>query len=516
MSTSFPRALPARPDLEQQQKLAKDLLRGYRAADAEAIARIRDALPDKKTIALADAQFTLAREYGFANWSALREHIEHAAAERLDPVARFKRAVHRRDADALRRVLSAEQAARDAIDQPFFDFDSPALRYVSNDRSTDVLDVLLEFGADPNRKSGWWAGGFHPLYGASEASAEHLLKAGATIDACAAAHLGRVDVLEQLISEDPARVHERGGDGQTPLHFASTRAVADFLLAHGADLDARDVDHRSTPAEWMVTDRTALASYLVDRGAHADIFLAAALGKTATARTLLEKNPALLSLRTGQGEYAEKKPGSYQIYVWTIGANLTPLQAAAKFGQSETLEVMSRFASPAQKLLVACNRGRRDEALTIVRQHPGIIEPLSADDRRALADEAWAANAPAVELMLELGFDPAVTSGIDGKGGNALHCAAWEGSAECVDAILRHPSGRAIINAREPAYNSLPIGWCGHGSVHCGRETADHATVARLLIAAGARIDEEMLEWDASEQVKAVLTEALNRGQGAD
>ena len=38
-----------------------------------------------------------------------------------------------------------------------------------------VADVLLEFGADPNRGSDWWAGSFHPLYGASPRIAERLL-----------------------------------------------------------------------------------------------------------------------------------------------------------------------------------------------------------------------------------------------------------------------------------------------------------------------------------------------------
>jgi len=40
-------------------------------------------------------------------------------------------------------------------------------------------------------------------------------------------------------------VHARGGDGQTPLHFASTVEIAEFLLAHGAAIDARDVDHEA-------------------------------------------------------------------------------------------------------------------------------------------------------------------------------------------------------------------------------------------------------------------------------
>ena len=47
-------------------------------------------------------------------------------------------------------------------------------------------------------------------------------------------------------------MHARGGDGQTPLHFASTVEVAEFLLENGAEIDARDVDHESTPAQYML------------------------------------------------------------------------------------------------------------------------------------------------------------------------------------------------------------------------------------------------------------------------
>ena len=127
-----------------------------------------------------------------------------------------------------------------------------------------------------------------------------------------------------MIAADPQRVHERGGDGQTPLHFASSRAVIDLLLASGADIDARDVDHCSTAAEWMLerargAGRYELARYLVERGAHADIFLAAALGLTDRVRAMLASNPELLELRTGQGSYAEQPPSSSHIYTWTIG-----------------------------------------------------------------------------------------------------------------------------------------------------------------------------------------------------
>jgi ankyrin repeat protein len=513
MSSAFRRSLPARPNLEQQKKLAKELLQAFRAGDREAIARIVAELPDKTELSLADAQVVLAREYGLSSWRELKQRIEQQAAAQRPPIESFKRAVRDGDAKAVRALLEQHEEVRSSIDAPIFPFDSPALVAVS-DKHVDVIDVLLAFGADPNRRSNWWAGGFHPLHSARGPAAEHLMAAGAVPDACAAANLDRPDLLSTMLAEDPTRVHERGGDGKTPLHFARSRRVVDLLLAAGADPDARDVDHRSTPAQWMLGDepdssRLELAKYLVDGGASADIFLAAALGLTERARTMLESHPSLLQLRTSQGEYGEMPPSSFHIYQWTIGPNRSPLQVAAKFRQHETLAVMEGFASPEERLLLACHQGDGDAARAIVASHRGIVERLGPVDRRALTDEAWSANAPAVELMLELGFDPSVPSGSGPTGGNALHCAAWEGAVDCVAAILRRPAGRALLDVRDATYGGTPLSWCSHGSMHCGNPEADHAAVARMLLAAGAPVHPEMTDWQGSDAFQEVIDEAL-------
>jgi ankyrin repeat protein len=428
-------------------------------------------------------------------------------------IAEFRKSVRDGDVEAVRHLLQTDDELRAAINDPIFEFNSPALVAVSGHDDVALVDVLLEFGADPNQKSSWWAGGFHPLYSAAPAEADRLLAAGAIPDACAAAHLDRVDILEEMLAQDPSRVHERGGDGQTPLHFAATRRVVDLLLDAGADIDARDVDHRSTAAEWMLGDidrpessRGELARYLVERGASADIFLAAALGLTSRARELLDANPNLLSLRTGQGIYGIKPPSSFHIYQWTIGSGLTPLDTAAKFGRRETLNAMLPYASVEQKLLLACHDGDRDAALAIVRSNPGIVEGLDSASRHAVTSEAWAANAPAVELMMELGFDPSIPTPSGPSGVSALHCAAWEGSPECVAAILAYPRGRALIETRDSAYDNTPLGWCIHGSLNCERPHANHAEAARLLIEAGARLPEGSGE--ASDDVRAVIDAA--------
>lgn len=500
MSSPFSRALPARADHAQQKTQAKELLRAFAGLDPEAMARVRAVLPDKPRIALSDAQFVLAREYGFANWPALKQHIaERVAAERA-PHDQLNAAMQQRDAGAVRRLLTKHREFLPFINAPFFPFNAPAIVACANDAA--MVDVLLEFGADPNKRSEWWAGPFHALHVATGAAAERLLAAGAVPDACAAAHLGRPDLLAAMLAADPKRVTERGGDGQTPLHFARSRAVVDVLLEAGADLNARDVDHRATPAEWMLdrsrgAGRYELASYLVERGADVDIFLAAALGLTGTARALLMRDPALLEAQTGRGHYGEMPPSSFHIYFWTIGANRSPLDVAAQFGHEETLAAMLPFATLVQRLRLACRRGDAESAHAMLQATPDLVTSLGARDQRAITDAAWDGDAAAVRLMLSLGFDPSIP-GHDA--GTALHCAAWQGSAATVEVILATDAGRALVNAREAHHQSTPLGWCCHGSVN-GPRTGEHATIARLLLEAGALRE----PFVASDEVDEVL-----------
>jgi hypothetical protein len=68
--------LPVRPSIEQLRKRAKELLKAFRAGDAGASGRLGAVLPAPDAATLADAQFVVAREYGFDSWPALVRHVE--------------------------------------------------------------------------------------------------------------------------------------------------------------------------------------------------------------------------------------------------------------------------------------------------------------------------------------------------------------------------------------------------------------------------------------------------------
>ena len=64
--------LPANPSLDHLRRQARDLLRAARAGDTTAAGRIR-AVADALT--LASAQLAVAREYGLASWTRLRDEV---------------------------------------------------------------------------------------------------------------------------------------------------------------------------------------------------------------------------------------------------------------------------------------------------------------------------------------------------------------------------------------------------------------------------------------------------------
>lgn len=80
------RGLPDRPHLDIPRRQARELLDQWRRADPDALERIRGRHPNFARAAdsaiaaaaprLSDAQLVIAREYGFAHWTELKQRIE--------------------------------------------------------------------------------------------------------------------------------------------------------------------------------------------------------------------------------------------------------------------------------------------------------------------------------------------------------------------------------------------------------------------------------------------------------
>jgi ankyrin repeat protein len=492
-SSAYLEPLPPRPSLEMQQKRAKELLRAAWARDVAAIDRIR-ALhpkpPDPDALKLTDAQLVVARGYGFESWAAMKRKIESLT---VPPIDQFFRAVDAGDIDCVRELLASHPEVQAAINEPRGHFDGRAVMMART--NLPLLDVLLAHGADLNLKSLWWAGGFGVLEsGITAQEAAHLIERGAVVDIFGAAHLGMFDRVRELVDADPSLVHARGGDGKTALHCATTVEIARYLVDRGADVNARDVDHESTPAQYLVREAPDVVRFLIARGARVDIFMAVALRDPALVEQCLREDTQALDHRTGQGLYAVAHDGRHaatreeignrrgDTYRWVFDHNVSALDVAAGLGDESILNLLLAHATPAQRLLAACARGDHAAAQAVVAAHPALVSGLAGDQMRLIADRAQANDTAAVSLMIGLGFDPRVPGP---SHGTPLHWAAFHGNSELVRRLLQHDPP---IGQRDAEHGGTPLGWCLYGAVNgWGCWTGDFPSCVRRLIEAGER-----------------------------
>jgi ankyrin repeat protein len=490
-------------NLEHLKKQAKHILRALQARTPDALERYRSLLsrPAPEHPKLADAQHVLAVQLGFASWPKLKAYVEASALD-TDAAALLLAAIKADDPDAARGVLRDHPELKARLNDPIPGgaFGATPLLAAMPWANREMIDVLLEAGADINRRSHWWAGGFGVLDD-DRGLASFLIERGARVDAHAAARLGMTDTLAELVRENPQLVQARGGDGQTPLHFAPSVAIAEFLLDHGADIDARDVDHESTPAQYMVRGRQDVARYLVRRGCTTDLLMASALGDLERVRRHLDDDPAAIRMTVSDRWFPKRDPRSGgTIYIWTLGGHKSAHVIAREFGHEEVFALLMERSSEELKLGLACELG--DEALfaRLLASRPDLARSLSDDDRQKLVTAAENNNADAVRLLLAAGW-PLETRGQ--HGGTALHWAAWHGNAAMVRELLRH---HAAVNVKGDEHDLNPLGWALHGSGNSWhRHSGDYAGVVTTLLQAGAIPPEHPDGLEASAAALAAL-----------
>ena len=384
-----------------------------------------------------------------------------------------------------------------------------------------MIDVLIAHGADLNLKSAWWAGPFGILeHDLTPEEAAPLIARGAVVDIFAAAHLGMIDRVRELLDGDPALVAARGGDGKTALHCARTVAIADLLVARGAQIDARDVDHESTAAQYLVRDAPDVARWLVDRGAWFDIFLAVGLRDASLVDRCLRDDPGALAHRTWKGTYTTVHKGRAStpeeigdhrgdIYRWVFGHNVSAIDAARILGFDDIREQLLRHASPAERLLAACAAAERDVAMAIVTETPSVVASLSPEQQRLLPDRAHANDTAAVSLMLDLGFDARVTGPEQWE---AIRWAGFHGNAEMTRLLVRHDPP---TNTPDRSYGGTILGNCLYGAQHgwsCDSSPCDYAATVRLLIEAGEKVKPGFLP-TGLDDIDAILRAQLDEGR---
>lgn len=488
--------LPERPNLEQLKKQAKSLLHEARNQDAAALKRFQAILSDRAinqdTLALHDAQFVIAREYGFKSWNDLRQHVEERSLSFSAAVDEFLRcatggaqgralrllAWHEGiayvnlftqlvlgDAEAVEARLRAHPEAalqRGGVQnwEPLLYVCHTCLHHGSPERANGLLRVareLLRRGANPNGQYDWnwhrelprtvlWgsliAMGHEPL-------AELLLESGANATDGVSMHIaagsGNLPALE-LLHRFGANVNGIPG-GVPPLPYimgwAHPEGIAGvrWLLEHGADpnlawADAGDAPLHIAAQRWDV----AMVKLLVSHGA--DIHQRRPDGRTA--HTVAELH--------GNGEIAE----------WLL-----------RHGAKDELSPLERFIS-------ACASGDGARARSIRGEHPNLRDQLRTEHHLMMHVPAERGDSKVLEIMLDCGFDPNVK---DQNGVTALHRAAMAGRADAVRVLLAHG---ASVNSLDGMFAAPPLVWTCEGWSHDRLEGADHVAVARLLLAAGS------------------------------
>ena len=485
------RELSSQPNLSYLRKQAKSLQRSLLSGK------------------LADAQRQLANEYGFTSWAKLKSFV---LQQQLSPAEALKLAVCDSDAQAVEEVLKKYPQLRAIIDEPLpgYGFGQHAL-FAAVQRSDRVtIEILLRFGANINKRTEWWAGGFGVLDDCDPSLADFLIERGAKLDAHSAARLGGIEELQRFIALDPRVVHARGGDGQTPLHFASSGAVAEVLLTAGADINALDVDHESTPAQYMLRveqrrhypqDRQNVARYLIQKGCKTDLLMAAALGDLELVREHLERDPGSIYMVVSPKWFPMRDPrAGGTIYVWQLGRNRTAHTVAREFGHENVFDFLLAHTPEDLKMSLACELGDSDTLRRTLAARPDFFSTLSDDMARKLPDAAQSNNAQAVRLMLEAGW-PVDTPGE--MGATALHWAAFNGNPEMTADILRFAPR---LEMKSVEYSGSALSWAVYASGNgWRRDTGDFVATVRLLLEAGATVPPNAEDLEPSDAVMELL-----------
>jgi ankyrin repeat protein len=121
------------------------------------------------------------------------------------------------DTDQVTALLDSQPELRARLNDgdPQFHFGATTVILAVGKKNREMIDLLLAAGADINARSNWWAGSFGVLDGCAPALAPFLIERGATVDAHAAARLGMLDRLREVVDADPKAVHARAGISTT-------------------------------------------------------------------------------------------------------------------------------------------------------------------------------------------------------------------------------------------------------------------------------------------------------------
>jgi Ankyrin repeats (many copies) len=464
------RPLPDRPSLDQYKKQAKDLLRAWRAGDAEAIARVTTHHPRLTTrgasadavFQLADAQLVIAREHGDDTWAAFVARVEAiVGAAPAPPWKLAEDAVVRGDAEALAALLREH---------------GDALRR-----------------GHPST----WSGGLAPSYEEAQAQAiiarEHLFESWPAFAAFAEARRdprspiarfeaaaeaivgGDLDTLRRLLRDDPDLVRARSARRHraTLFHYVGSNGIEGFrqraprnLVDIAAALLDAGADVNATAQMYGPDDRT------LD------------LAATSIHPVLSGVLEPLLAFLLSRGATVGDAHG---VAAWSRLIN-----ACHANGRPAAAELLAARAPGDLDLEAAAGVGRLDLVAACFTPDGDLRPPITEQQRNS--GFIWACEYGRTDVVAFL-IARGVPCGerLPPHGQTGLHWAAWGAHIDTLQTLL---DAGAPVDARDDAFGGTPLGWAlyawGGGGPRPG--DARYYEIVRRLTAAGATLDQEWLD----------------------
>jgi ankyrin repeat protein len=401
-------------NLEQLRKQAKERVRARRAAGDHA--------------KLADAQFELAREHGFASWPALKSYVE-----------------------------------RIALEQPFhteLDYYEGRANGIASVDGVTVAEARRDLAARHGFAS--WQG----LRRHVEAMRDGELPPTPFVLAYRAVEAGDRDALADLLDRCPDLVARRGTNGNDLLGMAGDRALVELLLERGADPNrGNDYGWTKLHQAGYANDRK-LARLMLDAGARTDLsargdggtpLVAALFWGHREVVDLLGREPANLRVAAGLGDL-----DSIRELAGTpaAGAHRGFYRPHGGFPRWEPSDDPQEILDEA---LVWAAKSGRDDAIRLLVE---LGADVDADPYRG-TPLTWAAangRVSSVRTLIALGADPnrrgTFGGPSHGQGVTAIHLAAQSGRRDAVAALLELGADPLIL---DDLHGGSALGWARSG-----------------------------------------------------